>query len=95
MKSRLVYWLVYSGMWLFSALPFSVLYLFSDFNYFWMYRVGRYRRKVVRRNLKNSFPEKSDAERLRIERKFFRYLSDYMLEDLKLLHMSERISTAE
>lgn len=89
MKSKLVYWLVYSGMWLFSALPFSVLYLFSDFNYFWMYRVGRYRRKVVRRNLKNSFPEKSDAERLRIERKFFRYLSDYMLEDLKLLHMSE------
>ena len=35
-----------------------------------------------------SFPEKTDAERLQIERKFYRYLSDYMLEDLKLLHMS-------
>ena len=53
-----------------------------------MYRVGKYRRKVVRGNLLRSFPEKTDAERLQIERKFYRYLSDYMLEDLKLLHMS-------
>lgn len=39
-------------------------------------------------NLEKSFPEKTEAERLQIERKFYRYLSDYMLEDLKLLHMS-------
>ena len=79
MKSKLIYWLVYGGMWLFSALPFRVLL---------MYHVGRYRRKVVRENLEKSFPEKTEAERLQIERKFYRYLSDYMLEDLKLLHMS-------
>lgn len=88
MRSKLIYWLVYSGMWLFSALPFRVLYMLSDFNYLLMYRVGKYRRKVVRGNLLRSFPEKTDAERLQIERKFYRYLSDYMLEDLKLLHMS-------
>ena len=88
MKSKLIYWLVYGGMWLFSALPFRVLYVLSDFNYLLMYHVGRYRRKVVRENLEKSFPEKTEAERLQIERKFFRYLSDYMLEDLKLLHMS-------
>ena len=41
-----------------------------------------------RGNLLRSFPEKTDAERLQIERKFYHYLSDYMLEDLKLLHMS-------
>lgn len=57
-------------------------------NYLLMYHVGRYRRKVVRENLEKSFPEKTEAERLQIERKFYRYLSDYMLEDLKLLHMS-------
>ena len=85
MKSRFIYWLVYSGMWLFSALP---LYLLSDFNYLLMYRIGRYRRKVVRENLKKSFPEKDKKERLQIERRFYRYLSDYMLEDLKMLHMS-------
>ena len=88
MRSKLIYWLVYSGMWLFSALPFRVLYMFSDLNYLLMYHVGRYRRKVVRENLEKSFPEKTEAERLQIERKFYRYLSDYMLEDLKLLHMS-------
>ena len=88
MKSKLIYWLVYGGMWLFSALPFRVLYVLSDFNYLLMYHVGRYRRKVVRENLEKSFQEKTEAERLQIERKFYRYLSDYMLEDLKLLHMS-------
>ena len=88
MKSKLIYWLVYGGLWLFSALPFRVLYVLSDFNYLLMYHVGRYRRKVVRENLEKSFPEKTEAERLQIERKFYRYLSDYMLEDLKLLHMS-------
>ena len=88
MRSKLIYWLVYSGMWLFSALPFRGLYVLSDFNYLLMYHVGRYRRKVVRENLEKSFPEKTEAERLQIERKFYRYLSDYMLEDLKLLHMS-------
>ena len=88
MRSKLIYWLVYGGMWLFSALPFRVLYVLSDFNYLLMYHVGRYRRKVVRENLEKSFPEKTEAERLQIERKFYRYLSDYMLEDLKLLHMS-------
>lgn len=88
MKSKLIYWLVYGGMWLFSALPFRILYMLSDFNYLLMYYVGRYRRKVVRENLEKSFPEKTEAERLQIERKFYRYLSDYMLEDLKLLHMS-------
>ena len=63
MKSRFIYWLVYSGMWLFSALPFRILYLLSDFNYLLMYRIGRYRRKVVRENLKKSFPEKDKKER--------------------------------
>lgn len=32
--------------------------------------------------------QKDKKERLQIERRFYRYLSDYMLEDLKMLHMS-------
>lgn len=49
-----------------------------------------YRRKVVGTNLKNSFPEKSAAELKAIERKFYHYLCDYMLEDVKMLRMSEK-----
>ena len=90
MKSKLLYLLTYVGMWLLAVLPFPVLYALSDFIYFWLYHVIGYRRKVVRTNLKNSFPEKSAAELKAIERKFFHYLCDYMLEDVKMLRMSEK-----
>lgn len=36
------------------------------------------------------FPEKSAAELKVIERKFYHYLCDYMLEDVKMLRMSEK-----
>lgn len=88
MRSRLIYCFVYAGMWLLASLPFKLLYIISDFNYFWLYYVGRYRRKVVRGNLERSFPEKTKQERLKIERKFYHYLSDYMLEDIKTLRIS-------
>ena len=74
MKSKLLYLLTYVGMWLLAILPFPVLYALSDFIYFWLYHVIGNRRKVVRTNLKNSFPEKSAAELKAIERKFFHYL---------------------
>ena len=59
MKSKLVYWLTYAGMWLLALLPFRALYILSDGVCFLMRHVVHYRRKVVRKNLKNSFPEKS------------------------------------
>lgn len=88
MKSRIIYLLVYGGMWLLALLPLRALYVLSDFNYFWLRFVFRYRRKVVRENLAASFPGKSEKERRSIEAKFYHYLCDYMLEDIKLLHMS-------
>lgn len=62
--------------------------MFSDLNYLLMYHIGKYRRKVVRGNLLRSFPEKTDAERLQIEQQILSLSVGYMLEDLKLLHMS-------
>lgn len=75
-------------MWLLALLPFRLLYLLSDFVRFWIYHVVGYRLRVVRQNLKNSFPDKSTTELKNIERKFYRYLCDYMLEDVKMLRMS-------
>lgn len=40
---------------------------------------------MVRKNLSNSFPDKSDHERKVIEREFYRNLADYSVEVLKLL----------
>lgn len=51
--------------------------------------VVRYRRRLVRRNLADSFPELSPGERRGIERRFYRHLGDYFTETLKLRHISE------
>jgi KDO2-lipid IV(A) lauroyltransferase len=68
-----------------SKLPLSMLYVLSDFFTILIFRVARYRRKVVRHNLHHSFPEKSLHEIRDIEKKFYRHLSDIMAETLKNL----------
>jgi KDO2-lipid IV(A) lauroyltransferase len=73
---------------LLSQLPFGILYVFSDFLYVLAYYIIRYRRQLVRRNLRNSFPEKSDAELGKIEKAFYKNLCDYAVETLKLLTIS-------
>ena len=83
MKSRLIYWLTYAGMWLLALLPFKVLYILSDGLCFLMHHVVHYRRRVVRTNLRHAFPEKSETELRDIERGFYRYICDYMLEEVK------------
>ncbi len=88
MKSKLVYWLTYAGMWLLASLPFRVLYVVSDGLYWLMYYGVHYRRKVVRRNLCLSFPEKSELELRAIEKAFYHYICDYMLEEVKMLRLS-------
>lgn len=90
MKSKIIYWLTYSGMWLLASLPFWLLYLLSDGLYLLLHHVVHYRRRVVRTNLKNSFPDKDEAELRAIERKFYHYICDYMLEEVKMMRMSFR-----
>lgn len=75
---------------LLSYLPFTVLYALSDFLFFVSYRLVKYRKKVVYKNLKNSFPEKSEAEIREITKDFYRNLCDYGVETLKLLTISKK-----
>lgn len=72
-----------------SRLPFSVLYAISDFLFFFCYYIIRYRRQLVWRNLKNSFPEKTSEELKKIERDFYKNLCDYGVEIIKLLTISK------
>jgi len=76
-------------MYLHALLPFRVLYILSDILYFFVYKVAGYRLKVVRANLKNSFPEKNEPELKDIEIKFYHHFCDYFVETLKLLHISD------
>lgn len=61
----------------------SVLYVIADAFYLLLYKVVGYRKKVVRDNLKQSFPEKSEAELLDIEKRFYHYLADLIVETVK------------
>jgi KDO2-lipid IV(A) lauroyltransferase len=81
--------IIYPILWLISILPFRLLYLFSDFCYVLVYYLVGYRKKVVRGNLALVFPEKSDAERLKIEKKFYHHLCDMFLEMIKSLTISD------
>ncbi len=71
-----------------ARLPLWALYRVSDLAYLLILLVG-YRRKVVRGNLAASFPEKSVAELRKIERRFYRNFADYMVETVKLMHISD------
>ncbi len=71
-------------------LPLGLLYLFSDFLYLIIYRVVGYRKAVVRENLRQSFPAQTQSDLLRIEKKFYRYFCDLVLETLKTLVISPR-----
>ena len=45
-----------------------------------MYYIARYRLKVVRKNLRNSFPDKSHDELKNIEKKFYHHFADLIVE---------------
>ncbi len=73
-----------------SHLPFSVLYKISDGVSWFMYRVMKYRKKVIKSNLRNSFPEKPEAEIEKICREYYRHLCDTMLESVKTFTVSKK-----
>lgn len=85
-----MYYIIYGLVYLLSILPFWVLYGLADFLFIIIYYVVRYRRKIVRKNLVNSFPEKTLKEIKSIERKFYRWFCDYLFETFKLLSISDK-----
>ena len=87
---RLVYLLVFGLLYLLSFLPLRALYVISDGFYCMVYFLVGYRRRLVRRHLADCFPEKDEAERRKIERGFYHWFCDYLVETIKLFSMSER-----
>lgn len=73
-----------------SKLPFRMLYMISDFVYFFIYKLLKFRVKVVRKNLDIAFPFKTETEKLAIEKKFYRHFCDIFLEMVKSYGMTEK-----
>ena len=69
--------------------PFWLLYTFAGLIYLISYYVVGYRKKTVLRNLKNSFPEKTDREIQQIAIAFYRHFADLVVETIKSFQVSE------
>lgn len=87
--NSLLYHITFSTWWLLSLLPWRLHYVLSDVVLYPLLRfVLRYRRRLVRENLSQSFPDKSEAELRRIEARFYHWLCDYFVELIKQASMS-------
>lgn len=74
---------------LISYIPLRLLYSLSDFLFFLIYRVIKYRRGVVASNLFKAFPEKSAEERKAIEYRFYINFCDFIVETIKGVTISK------
>jgi KDO2-lipid IV(A) lauroyltransferase len=83
-------WLLIPLLRLMSHLPFWFWYRISDLLFLLLYHVIGYRKKVVKRNLSSSFPDKSSPELKSIERKFYRHLCDVVVEAVKCHRISRK-----
>lgn len=82
--------IIYGLLWLISMLPWPVFYALSDFVFFIIYRVVKYRKRVVTHNLKLAFPEKSYKEIKDIRKKFYKHMCDMFLEMIKSITISHK-----
>ena len=85
-----MYYIIYGLLYLFSLLPFPVIYFIGDGIYALVYYVFGYRKMVVMKNLLIAFPEKTARERKKISKQFYHNLVDTFLEIIKTLSMSEK-----
>ncbi len=89
--ASLGYYLLFGFTWLLSLLPFWILYRISDLLYVINFYIIGYRKKVVYKNLRLSFPEKGEDEIDVIARKFYRHFSDFLVEVVKGFSVSQKV----
>lgn len=86
----IVNFFLYPMVWLISILPFRLLYLCSDIACFFIHKILRYRVAIVRKNLRLTFPDKSEAELKTIENKFYHHFCDTFMEMIKTVSISKK-----
>jgi KDO2-lipid IV(A) lauroyltransferase len=85
-----MFYILNAFVWLITWIPLRLLYVFSDISFPIVYYIVRYRRAVVRLNLENSFPDKSEKEKRAIERRFYQFFCDLFVETVYEMHISEK-----
>jgi len=85
--ATLLYYLLLKPL---SLLPTRVLYAISDFLFVIIYYGGIYRKKLVIKQISDSFPEKSKEEVKLIAKKFFAHFCDLIIESVMIFSISEK-----
>jgi Kdo2-lipid IVA lauroyltransferase/acyltransferase len=84
----------YYSLYLFSKLvgsiPFRAVYVISDFFSIILRKIIGYRNKVILENLEKSFPEMDAEDMRKITAKFYRNLSDVILEGIKAFTINKK-----
>jgi len=75
---------------LFQIMPLSLIYRISDFIFVLMFYVFSYRKSVIDKNLNRCFPEKSFKEKKQLRKKFYKGLSDLLVETIKGFTLGEK-----
>lgn len=86
-----MFYIVYGLLYLISLLPFFILYRISDLFFVLAYYLMGYRKEVVQKNLLIAFPEKTEQERIKIAKQFYKNLIDTFIETIKLLSISDKV----
>ena len=90
-RVKVQYVLFYNLCRLLGYLPAWFLYYpLAELVYFFLYRVARYRVKVTRENLYNSFPNKNKRELRKVERQYYRHLSEVFIDTVDLTGISKK-----
>lgn len=88
---RIALELLWAAAWIFAILPRWVkYYVVEEVIFFLLYCCFRYRIRVVRENLRNSFPEKSERERRVICRKFYHTLAEMIVDTFNMVHITPK-----
>lgn len=86
---KIAFYSLYGLIYIISLIPFRLMYMLSGVLFAIFYHIVRYRRRLVRKNISDSFPEKTAVEIKHIERQFYNWFCDYILETIKLASISK------
>jgi len=87
MFSKLIYYIFVFPL---SLMPLPVLYGFTRFFMFIVYRIFGYRKEVVLMNLRNSYPAKTETEIQQIADDFYTHFGELAAEGIKGFTIGEK-----
>lgn len=88
MKKSIIYYLLLAFTLPMQLFPLEFHYFMARPIAFFIQRVAQYRRGVVARNISNSFPNKTKAEKKLIEKKFYQGFVETFVEILYFTHIN-------